>query len=201
MWLRVWRDSYQFFGWDPNLVTSNEWTRQDSICALFMGNDPVGVVFFDEKNLQLPYYNNDSYFRMWPPQLLEKIRSSPDAHQAVIISNFTLAPAYRKKPNSVDFKMVLHSLAALHFINLESSRELLIGTVVKMSGMDKLSYKIFAKCLAENIEEKGVMVDLLYWTRKDMLNAGLPQLLKSKLPPIEDIFENEIETFQYKKAA
>ncbi len=97
MWLNVWRDSYKFFGWDPTQVTSDQWIRQDLILGFYEGNEPVGVVFFDEKNLtHLPAFD-DSYFRMWPRDLLKEISTWPSSNKALISSYFTLAAPFRKK--------------------------------------------------------------------------------------------------------
>ncbi len=173
MWISVWRDSYKFFGWDPLQVCSDQWCRQDLILGLYKGDTPIGAVFFDEKNLHLPLFYDDSFFRMWPKELLVEISKWPLANKALISTLFTIAPPFRKKVNEVDFKALLHCLAMKQFVKM--GNPFMIGTTVKKS-MSEISLTNAAHVLKENVEEKGLIVDLVYWKRADMQKFKFPKL-------------------------
>lgn len=173
MWINVWRDSYKYFGWDPNQVLSDQWMRQDLILGVYQGNTPVGVVFFDEKNLTNETAYDDSYFRMWPRELLKEISTWPSANKALISSYFTLSSHFRKKANGIDYKGLLHGLALKQFVEL--GHKFMIGTMVKQS-MSKLSFEHGAQILKSDVEEKGLLVDLLYWDQNKMQLFKFPEL-------------------------
>ncbi len=184
MWLEVWKNSYKFFGWDPSKVYSDQWCRQDLILGLYKNDKPIGAAFFDEKNLRLPLFYNDSFFRMWPKELLDKISRWPNSEKALICTLFTIAPEYRKKNSEFDYKGLLHGLCLKQFVKM--GNPFMIGTTVK-SSMSEISKVHAAHLLLENVDENGLIVDLLYWKREDMLNFSFPQINLS----VNTVWENQ----------
>ncbi len=172
MWVNVWRDSYKYFGWDPKSVCSDQWVRQDLVLGFYQGNTPIGAAFFDEKNLRAPLFYDDSFFRMWPKNLLEEISRWPSSDKALICTNFTIAPDFRKKTSGTDYKAILHGLSLKQFVDM--GNPFMIGTTVKKS-MSDISVVNAAHLLKENVEEKGLIVDLLYWKREEMKDFRFPK--------------------------
>lgn len=172
MWLKVWRESYSYFGWDPDSIRSDQWMRQDRIFVLFDGSNPVCLAFYDVKNMNYDMYRHDSYFRMWPQDLLDQVSKMKGSHEALISSYFTLSPDYRSKKHDIDFKLLFHALGLKYFTTFKS--EFMIGTMVKKSGMADISFKHGANLLAKDVDEKGVLVDLLYWENEKMKDFKFP---------------------------
>lgn len=174
MWLQVWRESYTYFGWDPMQVRSDQWMRQDKVLCLFDGDKPVATSFFDIKNINYDMFLDDSYFRMWPKDLLEKVRNLDKSSDRLVCSYFTLANEYRSKNHEINFKNLFHALSLKYFCTFNST--FMIGTMVKKSGMSEVSVRHGADVIAYDVDEKGLLVDLLYWENKKMQNFIFPEI-------------------------
>ncbi|MCB0391406.1 MAG: hypothetical protein KDD58_08945 [Bdellovibrionales bacterium] len=172
-WRETWQTSYKYFGWDPDTVYSDWWTRQDNIGVLTYEQQIVGTVFFDEKDLTNFTARHDSYFRMWSDESFEKIRNQMGAQRALICSFFTLGKEWRKENKGVDAKYLLASMATKYFSNTDY--ELMIGTVVKMSQVHTVCYDLGAKMVTPDVDEKGVVVDLVMWHRNEIENFNYPK--------------------------
>lgn len=174
MWLSVWRESYNYFGWDPQQVRSDQWMRQDSILCLFENENPVALSFFDSKDTSYPIFKEDSYFRMWSNELLDKIKYFDEKEKLLVCSYFTLASEYRSNRATINYKQIFHALSLKYFCELNN--EFMVGTMVKKSGMSDVSRKHGAEILAYDVEEKGLLVDLLYWKKSKMQNFIFPEI-------------------------
>lgn len=172
-WLKTWRDSYKFFGWTES-VYSDQWTRQDSVLTLFHGSEPIGSIFFKEHDLSRPFAHADTYFRMWPEEVMRELARAPDAGTTLVSSWFTLHPEWRKARQGIDAKFLLGGVGLQKFFS--SPQQTLLGTMVTMSGMHTLTYELGAKTLVPALKEKNLEVDLVRWKKSELSNYQYPRL-------------------------
>ncbi|MCB0393582.1 MAG: hypothetical protein KDD25_03445 [Bdellovibrionales bacterium] len=174
MWHNTWTESYKYFGWDPKTVHSDQWTRQDFVGILSYDGRPVGTCFFKVHRLDLPYIKDDSYFRMWPEAVMDGLEKRCDSNSALVCSWFTLNKEWRKGVNGIDAKYLLCSMVVK--VLQDSTQSNLLCTVVKMSNMDKLVYELGASPIVKDVDEKGVVVDLGIWKKKEIVNFKFPRM-------------------------
>lgn len=172
-WLHTWKKSYNFFGWDPNSIHSDQWTRQDHIGVLHFENKIIGTLFFDEKNLSTPLAQNDSYFRMWPEKSFKKIQKLEGAKKALICSYFTLGEDWRKENYGLNAKYLLCSMATEYLTTTEHN--FMVGTVVRKSHIHTMAYDLTAEKIEENVYEKELAVDLIVWHKSRLINFKYPK--------------------------
>ncbi|MCB9025343.1 MAG: hypothetical protein H6625_03425 [Bdellovibrionaceae bacterium] len=172
-WSHTWKKSYQFFGWDPKSVHSDQWTRQDQIGVLLYGNNIIGTLFFDEKDLSTTLAQNDSYFRMWPELSFKKIQNIEGAQNALICSYFTLGEEWRKESQGLNAKYLLCSMATEHLTTTDY--KFMVGTVVRKSNIHTMAYDLTAEKIEENVYEKELAVDLIVWHKSRLIDFNYPK--------------------------
>ena len=110
---------------------------------------------------------------MWPEESFNKIRKLSKSDKALICSFFTLGHEWRKECRGINAKYLLCSMATKYLTTTNYS--FMVGTVVRMSNIHKMAYDLTAEMITENIDEKGVNVDLIVWHKDRLTNFTYPK--------------------------
>jgi hypothetical protein len=172
-WSSVWHDTLYELDHVEN-VPSDEFTRQDEIGALFHEFDCVGLSCLRWLNLENPIFRDDSYFKVWSPEALRT--ASEFGSEACILSNLTVAPAYRR----VSDINVAETLLGLAIDRFEHSRaDVLIGTPRADRRVNKLAYRIGFCPIAPDVTHHGVKIDIVGYYRKTATGVTLSEPVES----------------------
>jgi hypothetical protein len=159
-WSSVWRTT--LYELDKVVdVPSDELTRQDEIGALFHEYECIGLSCLRWMHLDSPIFLDDSYFRVWPKDAIRA--AAKHGGRACILSNLTVAPAYRRATEYNVAEMVL-GLAVDRFAHSEADS--LIGTPRADRRVNELAYKMGFVPLAHDVVHHGVNVDLVRFPQK-----------------------------------
>jgi hypothetical protein len=158
-WGDVWRETFAELE-NRRDVSSDDFTRQDEIGALFHGYECIALSFFRWVDLSIAIYRCDSYFSVWP----EDVRDAACAHgsRICISSNFTIGAEWRRA-SGCSLKDVLGALVVERF--LVSDADTLVGTMRTDRGMTKLTDRLGFRRLREGIVHHAVSVDLVAFYR------------------------------------
>jgi hypothetical protein len=164
VWEKVYRDEMKL----THTHFSDDFLRQDEIVALFTEGKCVGMAFMRFCDLRLLPFQQDSYFRYWPPQKIEEVLHM--GNRVSLASYFTVHPDFRQVREPVCWKELLLSLFVDAYC--EHEVDVMITAARKLRSNEKLCQKLNAKVLAENVpftidgKEVGELTDLVYWPRE-----------------------------------
>ncbi|MET0390119.1 MAG: hypothetical protein ABW321_29375 [Polyangiales bacterium] len=168
MWTEVWHQTLLELD-NVQRVSSDEFTRQDEIGAIFHGYECIALSVFRWVDLDNPMYGDDSYFAVWPQAARDK--ACRDGARICIGSNITIAPAWRKA-EGCSLKDVLAALIIERFVHAGQG-DAMVGTMRKDRGMDKLMDRVGAERLGFTVTHHGVDVELFAYYRG---SSNRPQL-------------------------
>ncbi len=155
------------------LKFSDDFTRQDKIGALFLGDECVGLSGYRWLDLSLSFAKTDSYFAPWPPELLDEIAAKTP--RICIGSNLVVSPAFRDHLAPLKLSGVLLALAVRRF--KESDAQLMLGTMRNDRGMNGHAYRFGARSLQTGVQFRHVPVDLVAFDRDAVCEIELPPIL------------------------
>ncbi len=158
-WTEVWQETFAELDHRDN-VPSDDFTRQHEVGALFHEYECIALTFYRWLDLSSPIYRDDSYFAVWPEEVLD----AACAHGAKICvsSNFTIGAPWRRAAGC-SLKDVLGALVVERF--LLSEADTLVGTMRADRGMSKLTDRLGFRRLREGVIHHGVDVDLVAFYR------------------------------------
>lgn len=168
-WKNSWEHVFKYEMNQDHKIFSDDFTRQDEIVTLFYKNNCIGVAFKRKVDLSLITIREDSCFRFWPSDELDKLMKI--SSQITIASYFTISSEFRSKTLGVCWKTLFLSLYVENFIHSES--DLMVTAARKMKSNEKLCYLLGAKPLVTSIPYKthdsktvgNESVDILFWDK------------------------------------
>ncbi|MGA9520145.1 MAG: hypothetical protein WBV82_01695 [Myxococcaceae bacterium] len=171
-WRRVWSDTLEELD-GVTRISSDQFTRQHEIGALFLDKQCIGLSTFRFVDLRVPCMRDDSYFEVWPETALKAlVRDGP---HICIGSQLTVAPEWRRGASGLPVKDLLLGLAVQRF--LESRTNTMTGLMRNNRNMNELAYRLGAEPLMRGSTLHGVEVDLVAFRRhRQMLWADDPKL-------------------------
>jgi len=172
-WSSVWRATLHELD-NVTDVPSDEFTRQDEIGALFHDFECIGLSCVRWLDLENPIFRDDSYFKVWPADALRV--ASEYGSSACILSNLTVAPAFRRVPD-LNVAEALLGLAMNRFEH--SDADVLIGTPRADRRVNQLAYRIGFCPIAPDVTLHGVKVDLVGYYRRTGMGATLSPAVES----------------------
>lgn len=196
-WKEVWLDTYKNEIGIQSLMTSDDFTRQHIICSLFANDECVGVAFIRKANFQITNIFDDSFFRSWPDDVINRVGEISTS--VALASYFTVGQSFRRNAFGFPWKLLL-----LHFFHetfLTTSCKVMITAARKAKSNEKLCYSTGAKPLLESCsyEVKGKLltqgVDFLFWenSRTYSLPEDLATLAHTVWMNRYDLLTNQIE--------
>lgn len=165
-WKETWLDVYNNEMNQKNTTLySNEFSRHSFILALFLNQTCIGVSFMREVNIKSELSLEDSYFRFWPKEVLQKLG---EVYQNIIIASyFTISHEFRKNR---DFEWKTLFLTLYKDFHNSLDKPLMITAARKLRSNEKLCYDLGGICFKKDIAYKSEdsqdsveLTDILYW--------------------------------------
>lgn len=168
LWTDVWHETLRELDGVEH-VRSDEFTRQDEVGAVFHGYECVALSVFRWIDLGQPMHGDDSYFAVWPQPARDK--ACRDGSHVCVGSNITIAPAWRSSVGC-SLKRVLAALIIERFVRAGRG-DVMVGTMRKDRGMDKLMDMVGAERLGYSVQHHGVDVELYAYFRRSSMRPAL----------------------------
>lgn len=175
-WHNNWQKTFEQLDGTASLY-SDDFSRQSKVLCLFQGLNPIGIVFLKQMNPRQASSFSDSYFKPWPHQLLQHVRTQVES-DFLVCSYLTVEEAYRGHRDPFAIKDILSSMAIEVF--RWSGLSTMIATTRNGKGMNELVYKLGAEPLMRNLVHHGVSVDMVKFNaRKVRLTPvmGMPEFI------------------------
>ncbi len=165
LWLRTWQST---FGQLDGLTRlhSDDFTRQETIGAIFENERCLALIFMRESDLSSKAARQDSYFAPWTPEAMDQLVK--DGCKILIGSYITVDADFRgDRPGRPRLKSLLLELAVQHL--LISSCAAMTGITRRDKGIQKVAYRLGADLLKENVTYHGVPTDLVAWYKQKLI--------------------------------
>lgn len=155
---------------------SDEFMRQEIVCLTYK-DAPIGIFMFDWFDLALASHREHSYFRHYPPFVVEQLQLSHS--QMMTMGNLTIAPSWRKSNIGFGISEVLLGLATKRF--LASSASALITFTRNNRKTHELVYRHGGVPLLQGHMSHGHESDIIAIYRDTVTPtsvAGIPELVE-----------------------
>lgn len=176
LWHSVWQATFRQLKVERHLF-SDEFTRQTSLGCFAMKDRCVGLILFREDTAKSPTAFADSALKIWPKDLLKnKIPG-----RFLLGSYVTVHPLYRGRcpEHGVAIKDLIVEFSVRTL--LESSCELLLGSMRKDRGLHQQAQKTGARSLGASATVFGVETEFFTWSRKGLKTQRLFSPLGEKI--------------------
>lgn len=166
LWRDVWSDAYTNDFAIEEKLNSNYFMSQDIyICLKDEKDNYFALITLKYFDLSKSYFREDSYFNIWPTDILYKLDQLGSHYMTC--GNLTVTKDYRgvKIFNSFSIKDILFGIVRETF--LETKVDGVISNTRNARSVNISAYKTGAFALKKNMEYsiKGQSVDLLLWHR------------------------------------
>lgn len=164
-WKEVWGKTFHDELNVKEHLFSDNFTRQSELAIIFHGERPLGLCTLNRFDLRLQQDLDDSYFQVWPREVLEELKS----HMNIVMSccNATISYEYRKNNLGVPSIDLLFGMVVRY---LKSSvAEGVLGTARVQKKVPEACERTNATFFAKNIPYTipGATIDLICW-KKDL---------------------------------
>ncbi|PCC69516.1 hypothetical protein SAMN02745121_06323 [Nannocystis exedens] len=164
-WYETWSEAFRELG-KQGPLHSDAFTRQQEVCALFLGEQCVALSFMTPVDLEHPFARADSYFHNWSDRALTAL--ARDGALVMINSNFTVHPDARRAAPGFSSKDVILGLCLARF--LESPAAAMTGAVRKSRNVHGLVRRWGAVTLEEDrLSGHGDLVDLVAFYKPEVM--------------------------------
>lgn len=156
-WRRMWADAYKEMG-KPSLASSDHFTRQHDILAIFYRDQPIASVCHRYADLSCASTYADSYFQYsWTEKETSALKSGGGI--GVLGSQITVDPLFRRPMGDLSMKY-LTSFLSLYYAH-QLNVDVILGMMRVDRGMDRVFYEAGARQLAPRMPYFDVLVDLV----------------------------------------
>jgi hypothetical protein len=167
-WYETWSEAFRELG-KAGPLHSDAFTRQQEMCALFLGEQCVALSFMTPMDLEHPFTRADSYFRNWSDRALAEL--GRDGSLVMVNSNFTVHPNARRAAPGFSLKDVLMGLCNERF--LESRAAAMTGAVRKTRNVHGLVRRWGAVTIEEDRPSgHGDLVDLVAFYKPEVTSRA-----------------------------
>ncbi|MDZ4676582.1 MAG: hypothetical protein SGI74_03650 [Oligoflexia bacterium] len=169
LWKDVWTETIYELDGHKNIF-SDDFTRQDEIGALFDGSECIMLSFFKMVDLNLTAHRDDSYFKVWPKDIIDKliVNNKP----VLIGSNITASQSFRGKHFGLSTKDLLMGLLIKRLQHTPAGA--MTGTMRNNRGMHECAYRHGATPLKQGLIHHGVEVDLVGFFQDKVKPCDIP---------------------------
>lgn len=174
-WKEVWSYTFQEEMNLKETLFSDNFTRHTHLMCLFFGDEPLGVCTSNSFDLSLKQDLDDSYFRVFPPDVMEKLKA--ESRLAITCCNATIGFEFRKNKLGIPALDLLFGMM-IHYLK-STPADVLLGTARLEKGVNKVCYRTEATCLGANVPYTipGRFIDLIGWYANLDMTKWDPHLL------------------------
>lgn len=170
-WNFVWQETFREIFKSDYVLHSNDFTRQNYIQALFMGDKCIALDLIREVDVRNPIDRDDSWLKIWNRSDLEKLTT--DGHNKVLVNSyFTVHPQYRRSlgDKQINAGYLMGCLSVLHQLELGNSA--MLGMMRNNRSMNTLGKMLGSSVVQENILHNLTPTDLVVFLDKDVKKAS-----------------------------
>ncbi|MFM6927528.1 MAG: hypothetical protein ACKOX6_03650 [Bdellovibrio sp.] len=111
-------------------LVSDEFTRADSAGVLYYDDKIASIILFKERDLTLQCWLDDSYFKIWPEELLDKL--AQDNFTKVMSAGYlTVHPLLRGDQFKPSLKNIMVALVGYHLTHTSSQAAICVTNNLK----------------------------------------------------------------------
>ena len=164
-WHKTWSTTFQELENSSNL-SSDSFSRQDWVAAIFMDGECVAVSTFRYFDLHSSVSLSDSYFANWSPEALKQLRSQ--GRMALACCFFGIAPHLRSGTLGFSMKDLLMGFVTEVFA--WSAADCMTGAVRKCKNVHGSAYSWGAQCVAQDVPSGHgpALVDLVTFSHGEV---------------------------------
>jgi hypothetical protein len=169
LWHREWLKTFEDLHVQRALYADDFLDKE--IGGLFYGNRPVGLLFYSWFNINRPSHLKHSYFKDYPPGVIDSIVRR--GHENVmVITYMTLDPKWRRQFTDVPVSEMLIGLAAKRFLQSDSTA--LIGYFRNNKKTNEMFYRHGGIRVLKNAKTYNVDVDYAILTKESACESQFP---------------------------
>lgn len=147
-WRNNWEHAFKMEMGSDAWLSSDQFTRQDEILALFYQGECVGVSCFRRVDFNLNSSRHDSYFEHWPETAMHSLLKH--GKRVLVISQFAIDQDYRKSFQGVSLRDLLIGLSQARFSSDEWCETGATALRIQKH-MEEAVYKVGATPLVRNM--------------------------------------------------
>lgn len=160
-WKTVWEDAAKEIENFPTKLYSNDFTRQDEVLAVFLGDECTSLGFWTELDMSYITSCEDQYFQSWDEHCLgELTKFGPIVGK---YSYFTVAKPYRQWSRDVGVSLTDLQVALFGFRLLDSRCSAMTGTTRNNRKINLVCERGGAQLIRKDVMQYGSEVDLMAW--------------------------------------
>jgi hypothetical protein len=175
-WLAMWRDT--FASVEPTLTLhSDVFLRHREVSAIFLHGEPIGLIMYDFRDLNVRAHRDLSYFQHYPSEILEELQARGDG-QVMLMGQLTVHPRWRRQSVGPFMSDALVGLSVQRFLASDAST--MITFTRNDRGTQKLGYRFGASALKQGHQAHGIDSDVLAFYRdqvRDCPTPGMPDII------------------------
>lgn len=171
-WHEIWHSTFRELQ-GKGIDDSDDFLRQDEICALVNAGDIMGSVSMHWFNLNLKSHMAHSYFNTYPEKVLAEL-GRLNLNTVMAMGQLAVAPQWRKGAVGPLVSEILFGAACRRF--LESGAGAVITYTRNNRGTNNLCYRHGARCLAAKQKAHNVEVDFVTILREEARDTDLPEI-------------------------
>lgn len=163
-WRNVWGHALSEEMNVRDYLYSDNYSRQSHVAALFYGDELFGLVTLNYMNIEDRIYKDDSYFKVWTADALQKLHRS--SKEIMTLCNVTLNFRFRKNAIGLSGKDLL-LLMTVHYLKSQQL-DAIVAAVRLEKSMEKSAYRTGAFAFAKDLPYSipGQRVDLVCWNKE-----------------------------------
>lgn len=171
-WRKNWEHAFKMEMGSEAWLSSDQFTRQDEILALFYQGQAVGVSCFRRVDFGLTSSKHDSYFEHWPETAIHALTRR--GKRVLVISQFAIDMAFRKTFQGTSLRDLLIGLSQARFSS-DTWCETGATALRIQKHMEEAVYKVGATPLVRNMPYiLNQTVDLVAYFHGEVHPSSVP---------------------------
>lgn len=170
-WHSIWSKTFKELE-GREVLYSDDFDRHDEITVLTSEQQIIGILLLNWYDLRCEAHRSHSYFSAYPELIVRKMLKDGD-HMIFTMGNLGVHPEWRKTKVGPLISDLLVGLACKRFLDSDGQRW--CSYTRNDRKVNELCYRHGAKCLAADLTEHNVSVDIVSASREEIVVAHEPE--------------------------
>lgn len=171
-WRTMWQSTFREVNADVELH-SDVFLMHDEASVVLLGDQAVGLMLYDYRDLRVSAHRDLSYFRHYPPDTIETLQAQ-GVYQVMLAGQLTVHPDWRRRRVGPFMSEALVSLALKRF--LSSKFDAMIAFTRNDRNTQELAYRLGARPLRQGHSAYGIASDVVAFYPERVRESPLPQV-------------------------
>jgi GNAT superfamily N-acetyltransferase len=171
-WHTMWQSTFREVNADVELH-SDVFLMHDEASVVLLGDQPVGLMLYDYRDLRVAAHRDISFFTHYPPDTLEALQAQ-GVCQVMLAGQLTVHPDWRRRRVGPFMSEALVSLALRRF--LSSKADAMIAFTRNDRNTQELAYRRGARPLRQNHSAYGIASDVVAFYPEHVRESPQPQI-------------------------